>query len=142
MAETPKLPPRATTTKGNLSARIKPKKARRERVAPSAPKVTVHWSMVDRLWRFKETPGGREALRKARDVQAAARRNAPVSKTGSHRRKPGYLRSRIGLYIGQDETSMYVDVVTRAKDRHGNYYGRIVNQRDRYLEQGIQEAKD
>lgn len=137
-----KLPPRATTKTGKVAARIKPKAAKREKIAPSAPKVTIHWGMVDRLWRFKETPGGKEALRKARDVQSNAKRNAKVSAKGSHGRKPGYMRSKIGLYIGQDAQSMYVDVVTRAKDRHGNYYGRIRNQRDRYLNRGLDQSRE
>lgn len=141
-----KLPPRATTASGTTASRIKPVAAKEVRRAPSADfidvRVVVNDKVVTKMWKLKNSPGGIKTLSVARKVMANAKRDAPVSRSGSHGRKPGYLRSKIGLFVGEDATSMYVDVVTRAKDKRGNYYGRIQNQRLHYLSRALGETKD
>lgn len=134
-----KLPPRATTSTGQLSARIKPKAAKAEKLAPSLEDMMIYWDRVDLLWRYKNTPGGRMVQKAGRRGVQLARAAAPISRKGSHGRKPGYLRSKIGTYVGEDSVSMYVDVVTRAQDKHHNYYGRIQNQRLHYLTQALNQ---
>lgn len=138
MAST-KLPPRATTSTGKLSARIKPKAAKAEKLAPSLEDMVLYWNRIDLLWRYKNTPGGLLTQKAGRRGLQLARAAAPVSSKGSHGRKPGYLRSKIGTYVGEDSVSMYVDIVTRAQDKHHNYYGRIQNQKKHYLSQALNQ---
>lgn len=150
MAST-KLPPRATTNTGATAARIKPKTVGSGKALTKSPfdvNVTMFPKELSKIWQLKNSPGGKLTTREAKRVQAAARSIAPRSPNGSHGRKSGYLASKIGLFIGEDTTSMYVDVVTRAKtpkakkSGKASYYGRIQNTRLHYLKRAVQASKE
>jgi len=144
-----KLAPKATTATGDLAARIKPKQLSEKRAGKplrKAPKwavsVTVNQAELDALLRRRQSPTGRLLLSQARRALAAIRPLAPVSTKGSHGRKPGYLRSNIVAYLGEDTSGLYADVVTRARAKGStrSYYGRIQNQRGRYLQRGLKSV--
>jgi hypothetical protein len=145
-AETGRAAPRATTSSGNLSARIKPKAisdARASKPLKKAPRwattVVLHQSELEKI---KNDPAAKLLLEQARIVAANARALAPISSRGSHGRRPGYLRSNIVAYLGKDPQGLYSGVATRAraKGKSAAYYGRIQNQRTNYLQRGLKQA--
>lgn len=144
-----KLPPRATNANGTLSARIKPRKARADKEAPHVTKVIPYPKEASKIWQFKNSPGGKFLVAETRKVVAGDKAAAPRSTSGSHGRSSGYLAQRIGMFIGQDESSVYTDVVSRAKTKRTKkgpnkgktyYYGRIVNQKKHYMEKGLRNV--
>jgi hypothetical protein len=126
-------------------------------------KVVVDQAALDALTMTKQSPVGKYLYKKAKQVERANKAAAPVSKSGSHGRAPGYLRSKIGTYLSQDEGGPYTDVVSRAKSKAAKgkraiigplqkgkrrkvatsqaaYYGRIQNQKGRnkgYMRKGL-----
>lgn len=126
-------------------------------------KVVVDQEALDALTMTKQSPVGKYLYKKAKQVERANKAAAPVSKSGSHGRPPGYLRSKIGTYLSQDEGGPYTDVVSRAKSKAAKgkraiigplqkgkrrkvatsqaaYYGRIQNQKGRnkgYMRKGL-----
>jgi hypothetical protein len=147
--ESVKLAPRATTSKGNLSARVKPRTVTREKSLKAAPKwavtVVVHQDELDALTKRRQSPGGKALLAQLRRVLPIIKNAAPIAKKPHHGRPPGRLKKNVVGYLGEDAQGLYADVVTRAraggKDRA--YYGRIQNQKGanrKYLERGLKEA--
>jgi hypothetical protein len=145
-AEPGRAAPRATTKSGVTAARVKPKTisdARANKPLKRAPRwattVVIHETELDRI---KNDPAAKLLMAQARIVAANARALAPVSRKGSHGRKPGYLRSNIVAYVGKDAQGLYSGVATRAraKGKDRAYYGRIQNQRLRYLQRGLKQA--
>jgi hypothetical protein len=68
------------------------------------------------------SPAGEVARYLARGAQIvtqSAKRRAPVSPSGSHGRRSGYLRSDIGWVIGHDGDGLYVDVASPARTGDG-----------------------
>lgn len=74
-----------------------------------------------------------ELERQAQPIVAKARRNAPTSRTGSHGRPAGYLRSRIRTRRGLDTFGWWVDVVSDARSPDGFPYGKVMDRRRPYL---------
>lgn len=74
-----------------------------------------------------------ELERQAAPILARARRNAPVSASGSHGRPAGYLRSRIRTRRGLDTFGWWVDVVSDATSPDGFPYGKVMDRRRPYL---------
>lgn len=147
--ESTKLAPRATTTKGTLAARVKPKVVTKEKTLRAAPKwavaVTVNDSEIDALTKRRQSPAGKALLKELRRIVPIMKNAAPVAAKPHHKRAPGRLRKNVVGYLGEDVSGLYADVVTRAraggKDR--SYYGRIQNQKGvhrKYLERGLKEA--
>jgi hypothetical protein len=126
-------------------------------------KVVVDQAALDALIKTKTSPVGKYLYKKAKQVERANKAAAPVSKSGSHGRPAGYLRSRIGTYLSQDDAGPYTDVVSRARSKAAKgkraiigplqkgkrrkvatsqaaYYGRIQNQQGRnkgYMRKGL-----
>lgn len=125
--------------------------------------VVVDQAALDALKATKDSPVGKYLYKKAKQVERVDRAAAPVSKSGSHGRPAGYLRSKIGTYLSQDSNGPYADVVSRARSKAAKgkvaiigplqkgkrrkvatsqaaYYGRIQNQKGRhkgYMRKGL-----
>lgn len=145
-AQPTKAAPRATSSSGATLSRIKPKTisdSRANKPLKKAPRwattVVIH---DDEREKIKNDPAAKLLLSQARIVANNARALAPVSRKGSHGRKPGYLRSNIVAYVGKDSQGLYSGVATRAraKGKGRAYYGRIQNQRRQYLQRGLKQA--
>lgn len=130
-------------------------------------KVVLDQAALDALIATKNSPVGKYVYKKAKVVERANKAAAPVSRTGSHGRPSGYLRSKIGTYLSQDAGGPYADVVSRAKSKAAKgkraiigplkkgqrrkvatsqaaYYGRIQNQQGRnkgYMRKGLGELR-
>lgn len=144
-----KTAPRATTAKGDLAARVKPKTITTEKKLKMAPKwavsVTVNGAEIDALTRRKQSPAGKALLKELRRVVPVIKNAAPMAKKPHHGRAPGRLRKNVVGYLGEDVSGLYADVVTRARatGKGRDYYGRIQNQKGanrKYLERGLKEA--
>lgn len=111
----------------------------------------------------KNSPVGKYLYKRAMGAKRENQAAAPVSHKGSHGRPPGYLKSKIGVYLSQDSDGPYADVVSRARSKASQrkvaiigplqkgkrrrvassqaaYYGRIQNQKGRnkgYMETGL-----
>lgn len=138
--------PRATSKSGATLARVAPKTISDSR-ANKPLKRAPRWAVTvvihdDEREKIKNDPAAKLLLEQARVVARNAQALAPVSRKGSHGRKPGYLRSNIVAYIGKDSQGLYSGVATRAraKGKGRAYYGRIQNQRLNYLQRGLKQA--
>lgn len=60
------------------------------------------------------------------EVRGKAQGIAPVSRSGSHGRRPGYLRANIRTKYGRDRESVYGDVTTNARTPKGFPYGKYI----------------
>lgn len=88
----------------------------------------------DGILEVSRAPYVRDELeRRAQPILGKARRNAPVSKTGSHGRPAGYLRSRVRTRHGLDTYGWWVDVVSDATSPDGFPYGKVMDRRRPYL---------
>ncbi|MEU9888009.1 hypothetical protein [Sphaerisporangium sp. NPDC051011] len=81
---------------------------------------------MDQLLRGKDGPVARDLARKGEIVTQGAKRRAPVSKSGSGGRRPGYLRSKIAWELGRDALGLYVDIASPARTVDGQPYGLFV----------------
>ena len=79
----------------------------------------------------------RALVRLARPYVAKARAAAPRSRTGSHGRAPGYLARGVTLRVGQDSNGIFLDIVATARTPKGFPYGRLWEQRKRYIRRSI-----
>lgn len=126
-------------------------------------KIVLDQAALDALTATKTSPVGKYLYKKAKGAERVDKAAAPVSKSGSHGRPAGYLRSKIGTYLSQDAAGPYADVVSRAKSKAAKgkraiigplkkgqrrkvatsqaaYYGRIQNQKGRnkgYMRKGL-----
>lgn len=127
-------------------------------------KIVLDEDALNAFIATKTSPVGKFVYKNAKRVERGSKAAAPVSKSGSHGRPPGYLRSRIGTFLSQDSEGPYADVVTRAKSKAAKgkvkvqgpllpgkrrtkvatsaaaYYGRIQNQKGPhkgYLRRGL-----
>jgi len=126
-------------------------------------RVVLDQDALNALIETKNSPVGKYLYKRAKEVERANKAAAPVSSKGNHGRPPGYLRSRIGVFLTQDADGPYTDVVSRARSKASKrkvaiigplqkgqrrrvassqaaYYGRIQNQKGRhkgYMETGL-----
>lgn len=126
-------------------------------------RVVLDLDALNALKETKNSPVGKYLYKRAMGAKRENQAAAPVSSKGSHGRPPGYLRSRIGVYLSQDANGPYADVVSRARSKaakgkraiigplqkgkrrrvatsQASYYGRIQNQQGRnkgYMETGL-----
>jgi hypothetical protein len=91
---------------------------------------------------IKDIGNGQEALNFAlhqlEPVVEAARRAAPVSKSGSHGRSPGYLARNVQTEHGNDSAGLYFDVVSKALAPDGFPYGALQEVRRPYIRPQIE----
>jgi len=126
-------------------------------------RVVLDLDALNDLKATKNSPVGKYVYKRAMGAKRENQAAAPVSRAGSHGRPPGYLRSRIGVFLSQDAHGPYADVVSRARSKAAKgrvaiigplqkgkrrkvatsqaaYYGRIQNQKGRhkgYMETGL-----
>ena len=100
------------------------------RVSGATTRVDVHSAEI---YAFARGPESALELRKAGMLLLfAMRRTAPVSDDGSHFRAPGWLRDHLYLEGGLDERSLWLEVITPAKNPENGFpYGLWYNQRKR-----------
>jgi hypothetical protein len=83
-------------------------------------------------------PLGRELARRADRVLARAKQIAPVAKGHTPAdNPPGYLREHLVLEAGQDTTSHYIDLITKAASAHGFRYGTLEELRRPHIRKAV-----
>jgi len=126
-------------------------------------RIVLDMDALNALKDTKNSPVGKYLYKRAMGAKRENQAAAPVSRKGSHGRPPGYLKSKIGVYLSQDANGPYADVVSRARSKASQkkvaiigplqkgkrrkvassqaaYYGRIQNQKGRnkgYMETGL-----
>jgi len=77
-------------------------------------------------------------VERAEEIVPKVKGFAPVSASGSHGRKQGYLRANIRTRYARDAQGVFADVVTQARTPNGFPYGRRQEQLKPYMKKAIE----
>lgn len=77
---------------------------------------------MDSLLRGEHGAVARDLAGKGERVAQGMKRRAPVSPDGSHGRRSGYMRSKVGWELHRDVIGLYVDIGCSARTPDGKLY--------------------
>lgn len=77
---------------------------------------------LDNILHGRDGPVARDLAGKAERVAQGMKRRAPVSPDGSHGRRSGYMRSKVGWELHRDVIGLYADIGCSARTPDGKLY--------------------